>query len=95
MRHVTLGDLEVSRIGLGGMGMPAAYPGAGEDDAESIRTIHRALELGVNHLDTAGTEFRGRNGGQSPTLPKAPVLDGRVRKQDRPSVGERPLACNG
>ena len=53
MRYVKLGDLEVSRVGLGCMGMSAAYTGAGEDEAESIRTIHRALELGVNHLDTA------------------------------------------
>ena len=53
MRHVKLGDLEVSRIGLGTMGMSTAYIGAGVDDAESIRTIHRALELGVTFIDTA------------------------------------------
>jgi aryl-alcohol dehydrogenase-like predicted oxidoreductase len=35
------------------MGMSAAYTGAGTDDAESIRTIHRALELGVTLIDTA------------------------------------------
>jgi aryl-alcohol dehydrogenase-like predicted oxidoreductase len=35
------------------MGMSVAYTGAGSDDAESIRTIHRALELGVTLLDTA------------------------------------------
>jgi aryl-alcohol dehydrogenase-like predicted oxidoreductase len=35
------------------MGMSAYYTGAGTDDAESIRTIHRALELGVTFLDTA------------------------------------------
>jgi aryl-alcohol dehydrogenase-like predicted oxidoreductase len=55
MRHVKLGDLDVSRIGLGTMGMSAAYTGAGTDDAESIRTIHRALDLGVTFLDTAET----------------------------------------
>ena len=48
-----LGDLTVSRIGLGAMGMSFAFTGAGSDDAESIRTIHRALELGVNFIDTA------------------------------------------
>jgi aryl-alcohol dehydrogenase-like predicted oxidoreductase len=35
------------------MGMSFAYTGAGTDDAESIRTIHRALDLGVTLLDTA------------------------------------------
>jgi aryl-alcohol dehydrogenase-like predicted oxidoreductase len=55
MKHIKLGDLDVSRIGLGAMGMSAAYTGAGTDDAESIRTIHRALELGVTFLDTAET----------------------------------------
>ncbi|MBV8862798.1 MAG: aldo/keto reductase [Mycobacterium sp.] len=53
MRHVKLGDLEVARIGLGAMGMSFAYTGAGSDDAESIRTIHRAVELGVTLIDTA------------------------------------------
>jgi len=53
MKHVKLRDLEVSRIGLGAMGMSAAYTGAGSDDAESIRTIRRALDLGVTFIDTA------------------------------------------
>jgi aryl-alcohol dehydrogenase-like predicted oxidoreductase len=53
MKHVKLRDLEVSRIGLGAMGMSFGYTGAGSDDAESIRTIHRALELGVTFIDTA------------------------------------------
>jgi aryl-alcohol dehydrogenase-like predicted oxidoreductase len=53
MKHIKLGTLEVSRIGLGAMGMSAAYTGAGTDEAESIRTIHRALDLGVNFIDTA------------------------------------------
>ena len=53
MKHVKLRDLEVSRIGLGAMGMSLGYTGAGSDDAESIRTIHRALELGVTLIDTA------------------------------------------
>jgi aryl-alcohol dehydrogenase-like predicted oxidoreductase len=53
VRHVNLGTLEVSRIGLGTMGMSTAYTGAGSDDAESIRTIHRAIDLGVTLIDTA------------------------------------------
>lgn len=53
MKHVKLGDLHVARIGLGAMGMSHGYTGAGTDDAESIRTIHRALELGVTLIDTA------------------------------------------
>jgi len=53
MKHITLGDLDVSRIGLGCMGMSHGYTGAGSDDAESIRTIQRALDLGVTFLDTA------------------------------------------
>ena len=53
MRYVSLGNLEVSRIGLGTMGMSAYYTGAGSDDAESIRTIQRALDLGITFIDTA------------------------------------------
>jgi aryl-alcohol dehydrogenase-like predicted oxidoreductase len=52
MKHTTLGALEVSRIGLGAMGMSGAY-GAAPDEDESIRTIHRALDLGVTLIDTA------------------------------------------
>lgn len=47
------GGLEVGRLGLGCMGMSAFYSGAGTDDAESIRVIHRAIDLGVTLLDTA------------------------------------------
>ena len=53
MKHHHLGTLDVGRIGLGTMGMSTAYTGAGSDDAESIRTIHRALDLGVTLIDTA------------------------------------------
>ncbi|WP_446046481.1 aldo/keto reductase [Streptomyces olivaceus] len=53
MHHIHLRDLKVSRIGLGAMGMSQAYTGAGTDEAESIRTVHRALELGVTFIDTA------------------------------------------
>jgi aryl-alcohol dehydrogenase-like predicted oxidoreductase len=53
MRHIKLGTLDVGRIGLGAMGMSAAYTGAGSDDTESIRTIHRAIDLGLTLIDTA------------------------------------------
>ena len=51
MRRRQLGGLEVSEIGLGCMGMSAFYGSTDEDEA--IATIQRALELGVNFIDTA------------------------------------------
>jgi aryl-alcohol dehydrogenase-like predicted oxidoreductase len=54
MKNAHLGDLVVSRIGLGAMTMAGTYTTGGPlDDSESIRAIHRALELGVTHIDTA------------------------------------------
>ena len=52
-------DLSVSIIGLGCYGMSGAYGPA--DDAESISTIHRALDLGVNFLDTSASYGQGHN----------------------------------
>lgn len=53
IEHTSIGGLDVSRIGLGAMSMSGYYNIGAGSDAESIRTIHRALELGVTHIDTA------------------------------------------
>src|SRR4051794_26706290 len=54
-----LGGLEVSALGLGCMGMSQMYGTA--DRAESIATIHRALDLGVTFLDTSDVYGSGHN----------------------------------
>ena len=60
MQKRTLGQgLKVSAIGLGCMGMSEFY--GARDEAESIATIHRALDLGVDFLDTADMYGVGRN----------------------------------
>src|ERR671933_608840 len=61
MHKRKLGDegLYVSALGLGCMGMSEFYGTADEDEA--IRTIHRALELGITFLDTADMYGVGAN----------------------------------
>jgi aryl-alcohol dehydrogenase-like predicted oxidoreductase len=54
VKKAHLGDLKVPRICLGAMTMAGTYTSeGGSDDAESIATVRRALELGVTQIDTA------------------------------------------
>ncbi|WP_104090205.1 aldo/keto reductase [Arthrobacter sp. GMC3] len=53
MKYTHLRDLRVSVIGLGCMGMSHIYTGRDQSEKDSIRTIHRAMELGVTHFDSA------------------------------------------
>ena len=61
MEKRTLGksELRVSAMGLGCMGMSEFYGRI--DDEEAYRTVHRALDLGINFLDTADMYGRGKN----------------------------------
>ena len=59
MKRRKLGALEVSAVGLGCMSMTPIY--GNPDPAEAIATIHRALELGVDLIDTSDAYGAGKN----------------------------------
>jgi aryl-alcohol dehydrogenase-like predicted oxidoreductase len=59
MRTRKLRELDVSTLGLGCMGMSEVYGPI--DDDESVRVIHRALDIGVSFLDTANVYGDGHN----------------------------------
>jgi aryl-alcohol dehydrogenase-like predicted oxidoreductase len=61
MEYVRFGttDYEVSQLSLGCMSMSGAYGPA--DDAESIATLHRAFDLGINFIDTSASYGNGHN----------------------------------
>lgn len=61
MEYVPFGstDFKVSRLALGCMSMSGAYGPA--DDQESIATLHRAFDLGINFLDTSASYGQGHN----------------------------------
>lgn len=59
MKYRSIGDLSVSSLGLGCMGMSEYY--GTQNDEESIATLHYALELGVNFFDTADQYGVGKN----------------------------------
>lgn len=55
----SIGQFSVSRQGYGAMGLSHGYGRA--DDEESIRTLHRAIDLGINLIDTANIYGAGHN----------------------------------
>ena len=59
LKNLGHSPLKISALGLGCMGMSEFY--GPQQEEESIATIHRALDLGINFLDTADVYGRGAN----------------------------------
>ena len=78
----TLGDLSVNRLGFGAMRLTGRAPfdgGPPSDRAEAISVLRRAVELGVNHIDTAAFYFSAlRSANELITSALAPYPDGLV-----------------
>lgn len=79
-------ELTVSAVGLGCMGMSHGY--GGQDEQEAIRTLHRAVDLGVNFFDTAEVYGPFKNeellGKGLETFPRQGRHRHQIRLQDRP-----------
>ena len=91
MDRRTLGNqgLEVSALGLGCMGMSEFY--GTTDEGEAIATIHRALELGIDFLDTADMYGRGANEKLVGKAIARPARRGRARHEVRQRSERRRL----
>ncbi|MFJ7151375.1 aldo/keto reductase [Streptomyces sp. NPDC100445] len=78
----TLGDLPVNRVGLGAMRLTGSAPfhlGTPGDRARSIAVLRTAVELGVNHIDTAAFYFSSlRSANELVNTALAPYADGLV-----------------
>ena len=73
----TLGDLTVNRIGFGAMRLTSNADGTPSDRGRAITVLRRALELGVNHIDTAAFYFSPLRSANELIKPGAGAVPGR------------------
>jgi pyridoxine 4-dehydrogenase len=75
----TLGDLTVNRLGFGAMRLTGGFDGPSGDRARAIAVLRRAIELGVDHIDTAAFYFSPlRSANELINTALAPYPDGLV-----------------